>query len=88
MPAASSSALRKEIRELVRRVPESDLYGVKRYLEYLAERDSQPDATPPVFPLSKPMDDEIVAMAVAEEAREKGDVVSHEEARRILLGDA
>lgn len=75
MPATSTAALRKEIRELVWRVPESELYAAKRFIESLAaQREPIPEDDEPFTEEQR----EAVARA------RKGRFVSHEDAKKRL----
>jgi len=81
--------LRDELRQLVDQLPDRDLYAAKRFLAYLR------NTRDPVMQklMEAPYDDEPlteedeVALAEAYEDLGAGRVVSHEEARRRLLGN-
>lgn len=84
----TATATRKKLRQLVNQIPESELYAAMRYLEYLVV----PKENPVLrvlknAPVSDPLEDEIEALREADEAEARGAIVSHEEARRILLRD-
>ena len=82
---------RRELHTLVDDLPETELSAAKRFLEYLRQQVEDPlravlDAAPvddePV------MDEDLVAIQEALAERAKGEVVSHEEVKRILrLGE-
>lgn len=80
---------RARLHELVDELPESELHAAKRFLEYLRNM-----GDPLLRALAEaPLDDEPLTPedeAAIEEARAEyaaGKVLSHEEARRLLLGE-
>ena len=81
---------RERLHALIDTLPEDELQAALRYLEHLGTEDEEPlwslsDAPTDDEPLSA--DDE-AALAEAEQDVTKGRVVTHDEARRRLLGDA
>lgn len=81
---------RERLHALVDTLPESELQSALRFLEDLAAEDPAPcwslsDAPVDDEPLTA--DDE-AALAEAEQDLTEGRVVSHDEARRRLLGEA
>lgn len=86
----TKTAIKKEIHQLVDKLPESDLHAAKRFLQYLTSLKEED----PVLKALKnaPWDDEplteedIKALEEAHEDVKAGRIVSHEEAKRILLG--
>jgi predicted transcriptional regulator len=80
---------REELHELVERLPESELTAARSYLRYLATVGSDPVLR---ALMNAPLDDEPLTeeeLEAIEEGRRdlaEGRVVSHEEARRRLLG--
>lgn len=86
----SAKSVKKELRQLIDKLPESELNAAKRFLQYLVSLKHQED---PVLKALRnaPYDDEpltkeeIKALREADKAEARGEIVSHEEARRILL---
>lgn len=86
------TAIKKEIHQLVDKLPERDLHAAKRFLQYLASLKEREED--PVLKALKnaPWDDEplteedIKALEEAHEDVKAGRIVSHEEAKRLLLG--
>ena len=82
---------RERLRELVEDLPESEVHAALRFVEYLRHsEDDDPvlkalrDAPPDDEPLTE---EDIAALQEAYEDLAQGRVVSHEEARRRLLGE-
>lgn len=79
---------REELHRLVDALPESEWHSARRFLEYLRDRGSDPLLRALA---EAPIDDEpetpeeAAAVQEAREAAARGEVVSHEEARRRLL---
>jgi hypothetical protein len=84
---------KKEIRQLIDKIPVSELNTAKRFLQYLVSLKGEVEKENPILKALKnaPLDDEpltqeeIKALREADKAEAKGEIVSHEEARRILL---
>jgi predicted transcriptional regulator len=78
---------RRELHTLVDELPDAELPAAKRFLEYLRQQVEDPLR---VFLNAAPIDDEPVTdedLAAIREAlaeRARGEVVSHEEVKRIL----
>lgn len=85
----TAGTIRKRLRGLVSRIPQRELYAAQRYLEFLASQQDDPvlraieNAPPDDEPLTA---EDHEALKEAYEAIKRGEVVSHEEVRRILLG--
>ncbi len=80
---------REELHELVDQLPDKELRSVRGYLRYLAasKRDPVLRALVNAPPDDEPeTEEERLAVQEAREDLESGRVVSHEEARRRLLG--
>lgn len=81
---------RERLHELVEDLPESEVYAALRFVEYLRRSDDDPvlkalrDALPDDEPLTE---EDLAALQEAYEDLRQGRVVSHEEARRRLLGE-
>jgi hypothetical protein len=81
---------RERLHALIDKLPEDELLAALRFLEHLGTEDMEPlwslsDAPADDEPFTA--DDE-AALAEAERDLAEGRVVSHDEARRRLLGDA
>lgn len=84
---------RERLRILIEDLPEQEVHTALRFVEYLRQEGEGED--PLLIALrNAPDDDEplteedLEALREAEEDVAQGRVVSHEQARRILLGDA
>jgi hypothetical protein len=88
---ATPSTTREDVKRLVDALPEGDLSTVARLLRGLLalEEGGEPMWTLEDAPEDDPLPDEVELLedARAREARGEVEYVSHEEARRILLGE-
>jgi hypothetical protein len=81
---------RERLHDLVEDLPESEVHAALRFVEYLRQSEDDPvlkalrDAPPDDEPLTE---EDLAALEEAYEDLGQGRVVSHEEARRRLLGD-